>query len=335
MKIADLDLEKEILIIAEIGNNHEGNFDLAKKMISLAAQAGANAVKFQVIVPEKLVSGESIERLEQLKKFQLSYQEFEKLSSVAKDENVLFLATPFDIESVNFLNNLVPAFKISSADNNFFPLIETVAHTAKPILLSAGLADIEGLLKTKNFIQAIWKRLKIAQDMAILHCVTSYPVKPTEANLLAILTLQRRFSMVAGYSDHTQGIDAAVLSVALGARIIEKHFTIRKNYSSFRDHKLSADPEEFSLLVKKVKLAVSMLGDGLKRLQDSEKEVVSKLRRSVAAKHNLSKGKVLTQDDITWLRCPQGINLGQEKLLGKRLIRDIAKGYTILIGDVN
>ena len=228
MKIGDFDLARDILVVAEIGNNHEGSYTLAEEMIGLAAQAGAGAVKFQTIVSDKLVSPRQEERIQQLERFRLSYDEFERLSKVAQQENVLFLSTPFDLESARFLEPLVPAFKIASGDNNFFPMIDIIARTGKPIILSTGLMDLTEISKTKDFIEQIWHENDIDQELAILHCVVGYPTTPSDANLLAIRQLQK-LGVTVGYSDHTIGIEAAVLSVALGARIVEKHFTIAKD----------------------------------------------------------------------------------------------------------
>jgi len=333
MKIGGFDLDKDILIIAEIGNNHEGSYALAEKMIGLAAKMGAGAVKFQTIVPERLATVLDKERIRQLRRFQLSHKEFEGLSKVAKKEGILFLSTPFDIESVNFLKPLVPAFKIASGDNNFFPLIEAVAHTGKPIIISSGLCDLKQISKAKAFIERIWRKDRITQEMAVLHCVTSYPVKADEANLLAIRTLHKKLGVTVGYSDHTLGIDAAVLSVALGARIIEKHFTIDKNYSDFRDHKISADPKDFAELVRRVKETVMMLGDGRKPIQESEEVFLEKVRRSIVARRNLSKGDVINLDNIDWVRPGGGLPPGSEKsILGKVLKKPVKKGEMILAG---
>jgi N,N'-diacetyllegionaminate synthase len=334
MKIGNLDLEKDILVIAEIGNNHEGSYALAEEMIGLAARAGVGAVKFQIIVPSRLVSPDQQERITQLEKFQLSYDEFERLSKSAHREGVLFLATPFDIESALFLNKLVPAFKVASGDNNFFPLIEVIARTGKPIILSTGFSDMIQITDTRDFIRNIWREEDIEQEMAILHCVASYPVPASEANLLAIRRLQE-LGVTVGYSDHTTGIEAAALSVALGARIVEKHFTLDKHYSDFRDHQLSADPEEMSLLVRRVKEVTELLGTGKKVPQPSEKASEKIVRRSIVASRELSSGTILKQEDLTWLRPGEGLAPGREaELIGKKLIRPIAPGEYILAEDV-
>ena len=335
MRIGNIDTDKHVLVVAEIGNNHEGDYALAERLIGLAAEAGADAVKFQTIVPERLVSTIQKDKLSQYKKFQLSYAEYKKLSHVAEREGILFLSTPFDIESVRFLNALVPAFKIASGDNNFWTLIDVIARTGKPIILSSGLTDLEGIKEAREFIRKVWRKCGIVQEMAILHCVAAYPTLPEEANLLAIRQLQEKLDVIVGYSDHTLGIEAAVLSVALGARIIEKHFTLDKNYSDFHDHQISADPQEMALLVKRVREAIELLGDGEKRLQDCEKAAESLTRRSIVASHDLPLGTILQWEDLTWLRPGGGLAPGREvELVGKRLIRSIQSGEQILLEDL-
>jgi len=334
MKIENCDTEKEVLIIAEIGNNHEGSYALAEEMIGLAAQAGAGAVKFQTIIPEKLVSLAQKERIEQLKRFQLTYNEFEKLSQVAKDENVMFLSTPFDIESARLLESLVPAYKIASGDNNFFPMIDVIAHTGKPIIISTGLMELTEVQKTIEFITDIWNRNAVDQELAAMHCVTSYPTLPEDANLMAIRELQS-LNVTVGYSDHTIGVEAAVLSAVLGARIIEKHFTLDKEYSEFQDHKLSANPDELSQLVERVRNVLRLLGQGEKSVQKAEKSVMEKIRRSIVAGKNLDENTVLTLDDISWVRPGGGLAPGNEEMvLGKRLKEKVAVGELITLDNL-
>jgi|TARA_Y100000294_G_scaffold7830_1_gene7528 sialic acid synthase SpsE len=326
MKIGDFDLNKDILIIAEIGNNHEGSYALAEEMIGLAAQAGAGAVKFQTFIPERTVSSRQKESIEQLKRFQLTYNEFEKLSQVAKNENVIFLSTPFDIESVKFLETLVPAYKIASGDNNFFPMIDVIAHTGKPIIMSVGLIDFTGVKNTIDFIKNIWNKNAIDQDVAVLHCVSLYPTPPDEANLLAIEEL-KRLNVTVGYSDHTVGNEAAVISVVLGARIVEKHFTIDKNYSDFRDHQLSADPKEMAWFVQQTKRISTILGKEEIVPQDREKDLVKSLRRSIVASRDLQEKEVIGWGDITWIRPGNGLPPGKENLvLGKQLKKPLKMG---------
>jgi len=329
MLIQNFDTNTKVLIIAEIGNNHEGSYTLAEEMIGLAAEAGADAVKFQTIIPERLVSLQQQERIHQLKKFQLSYNEFGKLAKVAKNQNVIFLSTPFDIDSAMFLNELVPAYKVSSGDNDFFPLIEMIANTGKPIIMSTGLVNIGEVKKSVKFIKNIWDDQNIDQELALLHCVSSYPTPLENANLLAIRELEN-IAGVVGYSDHTLGIDAAILSIAVGARIIEKHFTIDNNYSDFHDHKLSANPEDFKEMVEKIHLAEKTLGSGIKKPSPEELENRIKIRRSIVAKHDLSAGHIISIEDLDWVRPGDGIRSGEEnKVIGKTMKRAFMAGEKI------
>ena len=329
MIIKDIDTSKKVLIIAEIGNNHEGSYALAEEMIGLAVEAGADAVKFQTIIPEKLVSIQQKKRIKQLKKFQLSYDEFTKLSKVAKNEGVIFLSTPFDIDSALFLNELVPAYKIASGDNDFYPLIEVIAEIGKPIIMSTGLMNLDELEKSVLFIKNIWLKNHNKEELALLHCVSSYPTPPENANLLAINELEQ-IADIVGYSDHTSGIEAAVLSIAFGARIIEKHFTIDNNYSDFHDHQLSSNPTEFKKMVVQIRIAEIMLGSDKKVPTDLELKSKQSFRRSIVANHNLSAGHKIILEDLEWVRPGGGVRPGnEEKLIGKKLNRAMKGGEMI------
>jgi N-acetylneuraminate synthase/N,N'-diacetyllegionaminate synthase len=334
MKIGPHDLEQEVLVVAEIGNNHEGDFELAKRMIARATEAGAQAVKFQVIVPDRLVSASQTERIRQLSRFQLSSTEFEQLAEAAREQKVLFLATPFDLDSVRFLKPLVAAFKIASGDNDFFPLLEAVARTGKPVILSTGLLGLADVRRSKEFIEGIWQAEGCAPGLALLHCVVNYPTMPADAHLLAIRSLQT-LGVTVGYSDHTLGIEAAVLSVALGARIIEKHFTLDHHQSDFRDHQLSAEPSELAELVRRVKQAQALLGAGEKCLRPNEEEVLSRVRRSIVAGRDLEAGTVLAWEDLSWVRPGGGLPPGQERrVLDRKLVRSLRKGEMIREQDM-
>ncbi|MFA5087940.1 MAG: N-acetylneuraminate synthase family protein [Candidatus Omnitrophota bacterium] len=335
MKIGPCDITRKIFIIAEIGNNHEGDVELAKRMISVAAKAGVDAVKFQTFQTRYYVSAADAARFARLQSFELTFEQFRDLSRVAEGEGVVFLSTPFDVESADFLNAIVPAFKISSGDNNFYPLLERVAGFDKPLLLSRGLADFEQIRRTVTFVEKIWTAKNISQQIAILHCVSSYPAEPREANLSAIRELQKEFSCPIGYSDHTMGMAAAPAAAALGARIIEKHFTVDKNYSGFRDHSLSADPAEMAEMVRRVRQVETLLGTGERVIQESEKRVASLVRRSIVAKRDLAAGSVLAREDLTWIRPAVGLSPGEEHLVvGKKLKRPVKFGEAVTLDIV-
>jgi N,N'-diacetyllegionaminate synthase len=330
MKIGPHDLDQSVLVIAEVGNNHEGSYARAEEMIGRAKAAGAGAVKFQTIVPDRLVSAGETARIAQLTRFQFSYAQFEGLAATARREGITFLSTPFDIESVAALDPLVPAFKIASGDNDFFPLIEAVALTGKPILLSTGLADRATIAASKDVIDSVWRRTGRPGDLALLHCVVSYPTVPADASLSAIRDLAT-LGCTVGYSDHTIGISAAILSVALGARVIEKHFTLDKNQSDFHDHKLSADPADLAELVQRVREAETLLGSGGKRVMPCEEAVRERVRRGIAAARDIASGTVLGPADLTWVRPRAGLAPGQEaQLVGKRLTVAVSRGAPVL-----
>tara|TARA_B100000700_G_C14991676_1_gene831654 strand:- start:146 stop:1162 length:1017 start_codon:yes stop_codon:yes gene_type:complete len=319
-------------IIAEIGNNHEGNFNLAKKMISAAKKSGADAVKFQTIIPNLLVSIKDKKRIKQLKKFQFSFDQFKKLSDHAKKEKIIFLSTPTDLKSASFLNKIQNFFKISSGDNNYFPLIKKIASFNKSIILSTGLADLNLISKSKKIIFNEWrKKPKNKKKLILMHCVSSYPVQTEDANLLAIKTLRNKFKdCIIGYSDHTVGILASTISASYGAKVIEKHFTLNKNQSSFRDHKLSANPNEMRELVNNIRCLENMRGDGNKKLEKGEKGSIKYMRRSAVALRDLKKGEKLTSKNVKWLRSKEGVKIGQiHKIFKSKTLKKIKKDNII------
>tara|TARA_B100001250_G_C19817496_1_gene799572 strand:- start:7263 stop:8270 length:1008 start_codon:yes stop_codon:yes gene_type:complete len=334
MKIGKYNLNERVMIIAEIGNNHEGDFSLAKDLIVSAAESGADAVKFQTIVPHKLVSIANQERINQLKRFQFTYDQFRELYEISVKTNITFLSTPFDLESVTFLNEIVPAFKISSGDNNFFPLIKKIAETAKPIIMSTGLSNFKEIKNSADFIKLIWNKKNIKQKLALLHCVSLYPTSIENANLYQIYNL-KRISDVVGYSDHTIGIEASIFSVFSGARIIEKHFTIDNNYSNFRDHQLSVNPSNLKNLVKKVRIAEQYLGKFSSDISNEERKSIEGSRRSIVTIKNLKKGHTIEIQDIDWVRPGSGLSVGSENLLiGKKINKNISEGSLISLEDL-
>ena len=336
MNIGGVDLDREVLVVAEIGNNHEGDIGLAETLIGLAAEAGAQAVKFQSIAPEQLVAPDQPARLAQLRRFALSQEDHQRLARSAKEVGVLFLSTPFSLRWIEPLAALCPALKIASGDNDFLPLLAAAAQTGRPILLSTGMTDLGGVMRAVTMIETAWSERGIDDaGLVLMHCVSAYPTPPEQANL-SVLTELATLSRPLGYSDHTQGIAAAVLAVALGARVIEKHFTISKAHSSFRDHQLSADPAELRELVLRVREAQTLLGDGRKRLMPAERDTAVAARRSIVAARDLPAGHMLDLSDLTWLRPGGGLHPGQEnRLIGRSLARGVVAGHPFATADLD
>lgn len=335
MRIGGCDTRDRVLIVAEIGNNHEGDVGVARRLVEAAAAAGADAVKFQTFDPAHYVARADAVRFARLERFRLSGAEFAELATLARSLGLAFVSTPFDLDSVAVLEPLVDAFKISSGDNTFFPLIRAVARTGAPVIASTGLADTPEVEQLVATIRETWAEQGVAGELALLHCVSSYPVEPAEANLRAIDALSATFDCEVGYSDHTTGVDASLVAVALGARLIEKHFTLDKAYSDFRDHALSADPPELAELVRRVRAVEQMLGAPTLAVQPGEAGGLVAMRRSVVAAGDLARGHVLEPGDLTWVRPGGGLPPGAEQqLLGRRLVRDLVAGERLEASDV-
>ncbi len=325
-KFSDFD---KVVVVAEIGNNHEGSVEVALELIERAAKAGVDAVKFQTFIPEYYVSSTETQRLQRLGKFRLQSDDYFILAKKAKDLGLLFFSTPFDLQSANFLNKLQSFFKISSGDNSFYPLIERVAKFAKPTMISTGLSDCVHL----DYLYRYWVDVGgSAENLCLMHCVSSYPTPGNQANLAAISALIQRFpKIIIGYSDHTEGIKAPILAVAAGAKIIEKHFTLSKQYSDFRDHQLSADPEEMAEMVLKIQEAALIMGDGVKKIQPCEIEMQIPMKRSIAASRDLKVGTLLCAEDLTWVRPGIGFPPGMEvAVIGRSLNVSLKLGEIIL-----
>ena len=325
MKIGNVDTPGTPLLVAEIGNNHEGNYAVACKLVEAAAAAGVHAIKFQTFNTDYYVSRGDEARYRRLKSFELTMKQFEQLAVLAHERGLLFLSTPFDLASAAGLSRFVDAFKIASGDVDFFPLIDRVLGYGKPLIVSTGASDMEKVAATVRFVK---DRLgaRMQEDFALLHCVSSYPAPAEEVNLRAMALMKERFGVSVGFSDHTLGIDAATYAVAAGAEIIEKHFTLDKNYSEFRDHQLSADPDELRLLVERIGGVSRLMGAAEKAIQPSEQASLMLIRRSIVAARDLPAGTTLRRDDLTWLRPRAGLAPGAEgELVNRRLRR--AKGF--------
>ena len=332
MRIANHDLDEKIFIVAEIGNNHEGNFDVACRMLEAAADAGVDAVKFQTFQTKLFTSNADPARFERLKKFELTQDQFTQLAQLARKRGVLFFSTPLDLVSARFLEPLVDVFKVASGDNDFLPLIAQLAATGKPMIISTGLADLAHLERVAAFAREHGAEGRLA----FLHCVCAYPAPPEDVNLRAISMLAERLGCPIGWSDHTLGSEACIAAAAIGARILEKHFTLDKNFSAFRDHQLSADPAEMKYIVESVRKVEKLLGTPVKRVQPSEEANLRPARRSIAAATALPRGHQLRAEDLMWVRPAVGLPPGQEqRLLARTLSRDIAAGEAITEQDVD
>lgn len=318
-------------VIAEIGNNHEGNFDTARRLVDAAAGTGVDAVKFQTYRTELFISPRYPERFARLKGFELSYEQFRMLSEQAHALGLDFISTPLDMESAAFLTGICDAIKIASGDITFMPLIERAAESGLPVILSTGASLPVEIDRAVATVKARWLAAEMDPGLAVLHCVSAYPVPASEANIAAVATLAARYpECTVGYSDHVMGIDAPVLALAAGARVIEKHFTLANDFSDFRDHQLSAEPEAMRQMVDRLRAAEAMLGTGDKTVQAAESALRPEIRRSVATTRALSEGHVIGPQDVVWLRPADGIAPGREgEVLGRRIVHDIAQGVSL------
>lgn len=328
--IENFNFNKNTYFIAEIGNNHEGSLQSAYDLIGYASESGANAVKFQTIVPKKLVAKTEKKRIKQLEKLCLKAYEFKKVAKFAKSQGVDFLSTPFDVDSVDLLEDLQAAYKIASGDNNNLELIEKILTKKKSIIISTGMTSLEEI---KEIYKVIKKKKK---EIGILHCVSAYPVKKPYANIGVVTTLQKEFpNCIIGYSDHLIGIKGAVYATILGAKIIEKHFTIDKKFSSFRDHKISATPSEFKRMVNLVEESKILIGDSVKKIELIEESNIPLLRRSIYSKKEIKKGEKLSKKNMTCLRPSNGLSAKKyRQVMGKKIKNNIQAGHPIFKKDI-
>ena len=333
MNIAGRDLKKVRILIAELGSNHEGDPVLALEMAVAAIEAGADAVKVQIIVPEKLMNRNQIERISQLTKFQLSMDTFIRIGELVHQKSRLFIASVFDLDSLALILPYLDSIKIASGDLDFTPLLIDAAASGKPTIISTGMATLEEIRDSINVIDShLPENQTISASLALLHCISLYPTPSSEANLRLIPTLAQMFNLTTGYSDHTLGIESAIISLALDARIIEKHFTIDKTRKTFRDHALSVDPIELRRLAEIVHGFDQIIGSGEKIISPAEAEMTKMARRSIVAARDLPAGKKLSDTDLDCLR-PRAAGLAPQKLsllLGRSLRIPLNKHDSIL-----
>ncbi len=319
-------------VIAEAGVNHNGRLDVAKQLIEVAARAGADAVKFQTFRAERLATANSPKaayqrdttnpeesQLEMLKRLELSPHDHHVLMDTATAHHLLFLSSPFDEESADLLASLdVPAFKVPSGELTNFPLLRHVARYGKPIILSTGMATLEEVKAALRVIEAAGNR-----EIVILHCVSNYPTAPADANLRAMTTMANILGVPVGYSDHTDGIEVALAAVALGACVIEKHFTLDRSLVG-PDHRASLEPMELTALVRGIRTVEHALGHGRKEPAPSEASTAAVARKSLVSARDIQAGTPLTASLITVKRPGTGLPPSMlEQLVGRRAVTDI------------
>lgn len=330
-----------VFIIAEAGVNHNGSLKLAKKLVDEAKNAGVDCIKFQTFMAENIVSKTAVKaeyqkqntnnasesQYNMLKKLELSFSDFIELNNYCKAKNIQFLSTAFDFDSIDFLSSLdMNVWKIPSGEITNLPYLIKIANLGKDVILSTGMSTMEDIQNALSVLKT-----NGAGNITVLHCTTEYPAPFTDVNLKAMLTIKDEFNVNIGYSDHTKGIEIPISAVALGATVIEKHFTLDKNMQG-PDHKASLEPYELKKMVKSIRNVESALGDGIKRLAESEKKNISIARKSIIAKRDIKKGEIFTQENLTVKRPGNGISpMKWFEILGQEAIKDFKEDELIEI----
>lgn len=327
----------KVLIIAEAGVNHNGSLEMAKKLVDAAKSCGADIVKFQTAKLESLVSkvahmadyqkkntGVEESQKEMLSKLLLSFEDFVELARYCKEVGIKFLSTPFDIESIRFLNDMQDIWKIPSGEITNYPYLVEIGKTKKKVILSTGMAEMEEIQSAIDILKE-----NGTEDITILHCTTEYPAPIKDVNLNVMQTMRDAFGYPVGYSDHTQGIEVSLAAATLGATIIEKHFTLDRNLPG-PDHKASLEPDELKAMVDGIRKIELALGSNEKK--PSEKELKNRLvaRKSIVAKKAIKAGEELTEDNITTKRPGSGINpMKWNEVIGTKAVRDFEEDELI------
>ena len=322
---------QHVYIIAEAGVNHNGRLDLALKLCDAAKAAGVDAVKFQTWKTELIITkgtkkaeyqeknlNNDDDQFTMLKKLELSYDNFQIVKQHCDEIGIQFLSTADETESLDFLVNLgMPFIKLGSGDITNIPYLRSVAKYGMPVILSTGMANLAQVSIAYDTLQEAG-----VKDISILHCTTNYPCPMNEVNLRAMQTMKEAFKCRVGYSDHTMGIEVPIAAVAMGAEIIEKHFTLDQNMEG-PDHKASLNPEELKAMVSAIRHIEQALGDGIKRPNASEVEISKVVLKSIVAKTPVKKGDTLTSDNITIKRAGSGIPAAHwDMIVGTKALHD-------------
>jgi N,N'-diacetyllegionaminate synthase len=322
---------KKCFIIAEAGVNHNGDINIAKKLVDLAYEAGTDAIKFQTFKAENLVTKDASKadyqkkstkdgtQYEMLKKLELSYDEHVILKRYCEEKGILFISTPFDFESVDLLEKLnIPLYKISSGDLTNIPLLRYIGKLNKPMIISTGMASLGEVETAVDAIKKVGN-----EKISLLHCTSNYPTAYNDVNLNAMTTLKNAFKLPVGYSDHTEGIEVPIAAVSMGAEIIEKHFTLDKNMEG-PDHKASLNPMELKAMVSSIRNIEKALGDGIKRCNENEENTKKVARKSIVARINIRKGESITYENVTFKRPSGGLSpVFIDEIIGKVAVKDI------------
>ena len=329
-----------VFIIAEAGVNHNGSIGLAKKLIDVAVEAGVNAIKFQTFKSENLVSKSATKaeyqkettdreesQFDMLKKLELDIDTHKELIEYCNSKNIMFLSTPFDLDSIDMLSNLgLEIFKIPSGEITNLPYLEKIGSLNKKVILSTGMANLGEI---EDALDILIYSGTAKENITILHANTMYPTPMEDVNLKAMLTIGRAFDIDYGYSDHTLGIEVPIASVALGATCIEKHFTLDKNMEG-PDHKASLEPDELKAMVKAIRNIEIALGSSVKKPTKSEKPNMEVARKSIVAKKAIKKGKILTKENLAVKRPGSGISpMRWDEIIGTVTTKDYVEDELI------
>lgn len=321
-------MQGNVLIIAEAGVNHNGSLSMARKLIDAAVEAGADCVKFQTFKSAAVVSNSAVKaayqrsttdekesQLEMIKKLELRDEDFYALSTYCKEKKIVFLSTPFDLDSVDLLTNIgLDCFKIPSGEITNLPYLKKIGSLKKKLIVSTGMSTIDEIAQA---IEILVKTGTKREDIALLHCTTEYPAPYEDVNLRAMRTMAENFpGLVIGYSDHTRGIEISIAAVAMGARIIEKHFTLSRTLEG-PDHQASLEPKELAAMVQGIRNVEAAMGDGNKCPMPSELPNRDVARKSLVSALPIKKGDILTEAHLTTKRPGTGLSpMLWEQVLG-------------------
>ena len=336
-----------VLIIAEAGVNHNGDIHKAKELIDIAANAGVDLVKFQTFKADDLVSKEAKKaryqinntgegndsQYDMLKKLELSESDHTALIKHANSKGIEFFSTAFDVKGLVYLNSLgFSLFKVPSGEITNYPYLKKIASFGKPVILSTGMASLKEI---EQALQVLTSEGLTKKDITVLHCNTEYPTPMEDVNLKAMNTIRSAFNVEIGYSDHTLGIEIPIAAVALGARVIEKHFTLDRNLPG-PDHRASLEPNELTSMVRAIRnIEIAIQGSGIKEPSSSEMRNIGIARKSIHTKNDLKKGSVLKEEDLIPLRPGDGISpMEWENIIGKELLVDYSSFQKIQLSDL-